>query len=93
MISGWDEPKRRSNLAKHGVDFVDAAEIFLGPTVETEDRRRAYGEVRVQALGAVLGSVLYVVYTWRNGRRRIISAPRASSDEVTIYRTIAGPAQ
>jgi uncharacterized DUF497 family protein len=58
--------------------------------VETEDRRRDYGEARFQALGVVRERVLYVVYTWRNGRRRIISARRASSDEVSIYQAIAG---
>lgn len=24
----WDETKRAANLAKHGLDFADAAEIF-----------------------------------------------------------------
>lgn len=24
----WDEAKRRSNLAKHGVDFTDAAQVL-----------------------------------------------------------------
>jgi uncharacterized DUF497 family protein len=91
VSSEWDEPKRRRNLAKHAVDFIDAAEIFFGPTAETQDRRRDYGEARFQTLGRVRERVLYVVYTWRNGRRRIISARRASSDEVTIYETIAGP--
>jgi hypothetical protein len=28
----WDEAKRRANLRKHGFDFVDAEEIFLGVT-------------------------------------------------------------
>ena len=26
----WDDQKRRSNIAKHGLDFVDAARIFMG---------------------------------------------------------------
>jgi uncharacterized DUF497 family protein len=26
----WDEAKRRANLRKRGIDFVDAAQIFRG---------------------------------------------------------------
>ncbi len=85
----WDEGKRRLNLAKHGVDFVDAAEIFASATVETRDRRRDYGEERFQALGVARDRILYVVFAWRNGRRRIISARRASGDEAVIYQTLA----
>ena len=29
----WDESKRRANLAKHLVDFQDAARIFDGPSL------------------------------------------------------------
>jgi uncharacterized protein len=27
----WNERKREINLAKHGIDFEDATEIFYGP--------------------------------------------------------------
>jgi len=27
----WDEAKRHANIAKHGVDFLDAPEMFEGP--------------------------------------------------------------
>lgn len=69
---------------------MDAAGVFAGPTVETDDRRRDYGERRVQALGVVNGRVLYVIYAWRNDRRRIISARKAGSDEQRIYETLVG---
>jgi hypothetical protein len=29
----WDEGKQQTNLAKHGVDFVDAAKALLGPHI------------------------------------------------------------
>jgi uncharacterized DUF497 family protein len=28
----WDENKRQLNLEKHGIDFIDAADIFLDLT-------------------------------------------------------------
>ena len=81
----WDEQKRHTNIAKHGVDFVAAARVFDGPILEVEDRRRDYGEMRFLALGEVAGQVIHVVYTWRGRRRRIISARRASRDERQRY--------
>lgn len=43
MVAGfeWDPAKRFANLAKHGVDFVDASGIFWRPVLETTDERHA----------------------------------------------------
>ncbi len=29
----WDEEKRNSNVAKHGLDFADAEKVFSGATL------------------------------------------------------------
>jgi len=42
----WDEAKRRHNLHVHGLDFIDADEIWDGFTVTREDIRQNYGEPR-----------------------------------------------
>jgi uncharacterized DUF497 family protein len=77
----WDERKRRTNLAKHGIDFETAKQVFGGRFIEREDRRTVYGERRMVAYGEVDGVVLCVVYTLRDGRRRMISVRRARRDE------------
>ncbi len=83
----WDERKRASNLAKHGIDFLDAATIFEGAVLEGEDDRKDYGERRYGAFGQTRsGDIVLVLYTWRGKRRRIISARRAGSDEIENYR-------
>jgi uncharacterized DUF497 family protein len=87
MASEWDEAKRRANILKHGLDFVAAVKVFDGPFIETEDRRRNYGERRYRALGIIEGDILQVVYTWRSERRRIISARRARRNERRAYYT------
>jgi uncharacterized DUF497 family protein len=46
----WDEGKRLANILKHGIDFVDAIEMFGSRIIETEDIRREYGERRYRAL-------------------------------------------
>lgn len=81
----WDERKRAANLAKHGVDFELAKLIFEGPTLEGPDDRRNYGERRFGAFGMAKGIVLFVVYTWRGRRRRLISARKAGKHEQKIY--------
>src|SRR5947208_9635361 len=43
---GWDEAKRHANSAKHGVDFLDAPEMFEGPMLVAPDTRKEYGESR-----------------------------------------------
>jgi hypothetical protein len=36
----WDEQKRHTNIADHGVDFVAAARVFDGPILEVEEPPR-----------------------------------------------------
>jgi uncharacterized protein len=78
----WDRRKNAINVRRHGVDFVDAKSIFEGPTVERDDDRFDYGEVRVYAIGLVNGVEVTVIYTDRNGdERHLISAWRAEPHE------------
>ena len=53
----WDEPKRLSNLAKHGLDFADLSEEFFeGALIEIarQDRFVAIGELNGIAILAVV---------------------------------------
>jgi uncharacterized DUF497 family protein len=47
----WDPAKEFFNIQKHGIDFSTAKLICDGSVFERVDRRRAYGEVRIQAFG------------------------------------------
>lgn len=88
----WDEEKARTNLAKHRVSFLTAAEIFANEILERIDSRRDYGEVRFIALGRVETQVYRVVFTWRGENLiRIISAQKASRDEKEIYHRATFP--
>jgi uncharacterized protein len=79
----WDEAKATSNLEKHGIDFEDAIGIFEGPVLEVRSDRQ--GEERWKAIGTAEGVELAVIYTVREGRRRIISARRAATNEREAY--------
>ena len=81
----WDDGKRRSNLEKHGVDFVDAVLILADAPLILEDTRRDYGERRCLALGESRGLLFAVAFTIRDGAFRIISARRANARERRLY--------
>lgn len=70
----WDEAKRLQVIAKHGIDFIDALQIFDGPVFTKPDIRADYGELRHIAIGLVAGNCMVVVYTDRRDVRRLISA-------------------
>lgn len=80
----WDENKRTLNLEKHGIDFVDAIDVFMDLSrIEFESIRD--GELRYQTIGSVNDVVLLVVYTYRGSTVRLISARRASKNEREAY--------
>ena len=83
----WDEDKRQTNLAKHGVDFALAA-FFEWDSAKTEpDLRWNYGEERLESIGHI-GERLYVlIYTPRGGSRRLISLRKANAREVERWHT------
>lgn len=91
MIFEWDEAKSEANRQERGFGFDFAALIFEGPVLEQVDTRRDYGEVRVQAIGAAEGLILFVVYTDRDEARRIISARLASYREREQWQTSVSP--
>jgi len=81
----WDETKRRANLKKHGIDFLDAQKIFSGVTVTAEDAREAYGERRFLTLGLLDDQVVSVTHTERGNDIRIISIRKAKKHEARHY--------
>ena len=81
----WDNNKAASNLIKHKIDFEDAKNIFLDPNRLQREDKRDYDQTRIQVIGIVNQVVLFVVYTQRNGRYRIISARRANKNEQRQY--------
>ena len=82
----WDPEKAEANLEKHGVDFVDAAQIFGGPRLEAPDERSDYGEIRLKTIGEHDGQVYVVVFTMRQQTIRIISAWKAGKHDRERYR-------
>ncbi len=59
----WDEAKRRSNIQKHGIDFIGIEIVFGGETVTVQDDRFDYGETRFVTVGMLKGHLVVVTHT------------------------------
>ncbi|MEM1093417.1 MAG: BrnT family toxin [Bacteroidota bacterium] len=82
----WDLEKEAANLAKHGISFSEASEVFARDYLELEDTRLYEGEYRWQVIGRTkTGQVLFVVVTYRTHHTRIISARPAERREVLTF--------
>jgi uncharacterized DUF497 family protein len=81
----WNEAKRESNLRDHGLDFVDAPEVFEGATFTYEDDRFAYGDKRFVTLGLLRGIVVSIVHTETPRRINIISFRKATKHEQATF--------
>src|SRR5215211_1688715 len=80
----WDRRKSEVNLAKHGIDFEEAVEVFYGPVVLRRSDRN--NEERWVAIGHSETRLMTVVFTRRANVVRIISARRARKNEESAYR-------
>lgn len=79
----WDEEKRRTNIAKHRLDFFDASSVFDGQNIQWESF--GYGGPRWIAVGLITNAAIAVVFTMRGQVVRIISVRRARKHEQQRY--------
>lgn len=81
----WDEEKAKINLKKHGIPFETAAKVFLDDNrIEIYDEVHSIEEDRYITIG-LAGDVLFVVYTERHLKIRLISARLATARERKAY--------
>ena len=80
----FDLGKSEANKAKHGIDFVEAQQLW-------KDVDRAVGpatgrvEERWALVAAIDGKCWTAIFTWRGEVIRLISVRRAREYEVTQY--------
>ena len=77
----FDPAKRAKTLADRGLDFADAASVFAGVTLEFEDTRKDYGEIRVICFGYLEDRMVVVGYTPRGAGRHVFSMRKANERE------------
>ena len=77
----YDKAKREVTLSERGLDFEDAKHVFAGPTFETVDQRRDYGEKRIVCFGLLDDRLVVVGYTPRGADRHVFSMRKANDRE------------
>ena len=78
----WDESKRLSNRATHGLDFAGCEAVF---------DREAYGEQRIALIGWLGGQFVQMAYTERGGDMHVISLRKANKHEIeAFYQALSG---
>lgn len=82
----WDPKKAVKNLEKHRVSFDEAALAFFDPNaIELFGDENSESEVRYQLIGISSVRLLFVGYTLRGDRIRIITARKANVRQVRYY--------
>lgn len=66
---------------ERGLDFEDAGVVFAGVTLEVEDTRKDYGELRIICYGLLAGRMVVIGYTPRGADRHVFSMRKANARE------------
>ncbi|MEK6746974.1 MAG: BrnT family toxin [Pseudomonadota bacterium] len=85
----WYEEKQLQNIKNHGMDFIDAVQIFDGRPAFTYISERN-NEERFVTVGKIDGKLWKVVWQKRNKKKRIISAHRGSDGTERKYNELFG---
>jgi uncharacterized protein len=82
----WDEDKANLNEKKHGVTFQEAELAFEDESaVEIYNDLNSDEEIRFQIIALSPVRLLFVAFTLREEKIRIISARKANAKQVKIY--------
>jgi uncharacterized DUF497 family protein len=87
MAFEWNDKKRLTSLANHGVDFARAADFEWENAVVLPDNRKNYGEPRFRAFGSLDGRPCMIAFTLRKTAVRVISLRWAHMQEIARYVT------
>ena len=85
----WDGGNWRKSELRHGVAMAEAQEVLLNDPLCQVDPRHSDHEQRYVALGATSeGRRLFVSFTIRQNRVRVISARPMSRKERAVYEKV-----
>ena len=90
VVFEWDKGNVDKNFIRHGVTNKEAEEVFNNePPLLSEDVKHSTIERRFQALGKTNNDrLLFVSFTIRNDRVRVISARDMNKKEVKVYEKV-----
>ena len=80
----FDQAKSEANRLKHGIDFVQAQELWKD-LYALQIQAKSETEPRFALIASMQGKVWSVFFTERNSKIRIISARRSRINEEDLY--------
>ena len=80
----FDDTKSKTNKRKHGIDFLEAQELWDDKNY-LQVKARTEGEPRFLIVGLIKEKHWSAIITYREERIRIISARRSRKEEVRLY--------
>ena len=80
----FDAAKSESNRTKHGIDFVEAQNLW-NDSMLLEIPAKTDDELRYLVIGLIDGKHWSAVITYRGANVRLISVRRARTEEVVLY--------
>jgi uncharacterized protein len=84
IIFEFDQNKSQANLAKHGINFIDAQLLWNDPYL-LEIPAKTIDEPRSLIIGRIDNKYWSGVITYRDENIRIISVRRSRQEEVNLY--------
>ncbi len=82
----WDKGNLNKNEIKHKVFYKECEEVFLNDPVVLKDEKHSISEKRFNAIGKTnLEKLLFISFTMRDLKIRVISARTADKKEKQIY--------
>jgi uncharacterized DUF497 family protein len=80
----FDDAKSQSNVAKHGINFLAAQDLWNDPML-LEIPAKTDDEPRSLVIGVMGGKHWSAVITYRGSNIRLIAVRRARTEEVALY--------
>lgn len=83
----WDKGNKDKNWLKHEITNQESEEVFFDEEKKTfKDKLHSKGEERFRVVGETRGGrLLFVAFTIRRNKVRIISARDINKKEVSLY--------
>lgn len=88
MTFEFDKNKNIINKIKHGIDFIEAQELWEDPYSFEISSPQSEDEERYLILGCIQSKLFTAIITYREDKIRIISVRRSREKEIKLYESI-----
>lgn len=87
LVFDWDDANI-SHISRHGITPEEAEEVLVGASIELASGECAREERHAELGETARGRLLVVVWTWRRGKVRVVTAFQAKRKLRAFYRQV-----